>query len=64
MQNAWYGFVGKPPEPKPVLRPLRYCDFRVAESHCPVFASGEVDKMSFCDQHQKVIEEGLQDGGK
>lgn len=59
MQSAWYGFGGKPPEPKPVIRPLRYCDFRLPDSYCPVFASGLVDKLAFCDQHHKLVSEGV-----
>ncbi len=52
-----------------VIRPLRYCDFRSASqgeygempevTDCAVFASEEIDTMSFCFQHGQVIQAAL-----
>lgn len=59
-----------------VLKPLRYCEFRTFDASeyggssnvdvCAVFASGELEGMSFCHQHGQVIAlalEGEEDVG-
>ncbi len=62
------------PQPLPavpvVLKPLRYCEFRHAESveygqgvpdvgECAVFASEIIEGMPFCFQHGQIIQAAL-----
>ncbi len=64
----------RPPDPPPlpeVIKPLRYCEFRIAvgqqgnydTSHevnlCPVFASEVIQEMYFCYMHGLVIQHAL-----
>ncbi len=64
----------RPPEPPPlpsVIKPLKYCEFRVTNSEqyaynqtaevnlCPVFASELILDMYFCYQHGLVIQQAL-----
>lgn len=54
-------FMQLPEQLPKVIRPLRYCEFRVQESQesevglCPTFACEQVEKMWFCYTHRKVI---------
>lgn len=34
-----------------IIKPLRYCEFRLAETQCTSLASVVVHGMSFCDGH-------------
>ncbi len=63
-------FRQRVPEVLPeVLKPLRYCEFRIAETPtaaatvCPIFACAEVLEMVFCYQHAKQILGELQNEG-
>ncbi len=58
-------FRQRVPEPLPeVLKPLRYCQFRVGtEGVCDTFACAEVLEMAFCYHHAKVIVGELQNEG-
>ncbi len=62
----------RPPEPPPlpeVIKPLKYCEFRVFSQAdyaqaadvelCPVFASEVIHEMYFCYQHGLVIQLAL-----
>lgn len=63
-------FRQRVPEVLPeVLKPLRYCEFRVADmgdrvaTVCAIFACAEVLGMAFCYQHAKQILGELQSEG-
>ncbi len=62
----------RPPEPPPlpeVIKPLKYCEFRVGTGQeydtrmdvnlCPVFASEVIHEMYFCYQHGQIISQAL-----
>lgn len=67
-------FRQRVPEVLPeVLKPLQYCEFRIAESSnanasvCAIFACAEVLEMALCFQHAKLViselaNEGSPDG--
>ncbi len=52
-----------PPQKPLVLKPLRYCEFRVSfgdfgekdVTSCEVFACAVVEEMAFCDVHGQLI---------
>lgn len=59
-------FEQKLPETRPkVIRPIRYCEFRVVTSDqeavypCPVFACVIEEDMAFCHQHNQVIQDAI-----
>ncbi len=68
-------FVRQPlPDLPVVLKPLVYCEFRVAESQgewnqandvtmCPVFASEVIEEMPFCFMHGQIIQQALEAEG-
>ncbi len=64
-------FMQPQPQAMPiVIKPLVYCEFRVAEategygqtpdvSMCAVFASEVIEEMAFCFQHGQIIQAAL-----
>lgn len=49
----------------PVLRPLVYCEYRVSGTDwCPVFSSGLVEEMHFCNRHRNLMKAALDKEGE
>ncbi len=54
-QQVWSDLGVKPP----LLRPLRYCDFRVDDGMCLRFSSLELDALAFCTYHHQEVSMAL-----
>jgi len=62
MQNSPFSY-NLPPAKPIVLKPLRYCEFRVSQGDfqdkavyaCEVFACATLEGMDFCDVHTQMI---------
>ena len=58
-----------PPQVPPVLKPLRYCEFRVKDMQesevwtCDTFACAEIEGMAFCVAHGPLIQTALESEG-